>query len=210
MADNPALDPKTAKILPWVVAVAFFMQMLDGTILNTALPTMAKDLQYQSAPDAKRRHRLHADRGAHHSRLGLGWRTNSASNGFSFRHRPCLPQARLACGLSPTLEVIVACRIIQGIGGALMVPVGRLVVLRAYPRATTRHRIELHHHSGPDRASDRTDTGRFSGRIRVMALDFLHQHSRRHHRHSFHHEIHAVSGKGRGTLSFRQNRIHSL
>ena len=40
----------------------------------------------------------------------------------------------LACGLSPTLEVIVACRIIQGIGGALMVPVGRLVVLRAYPR----------------------------------------------------------------------------
>ena len=44
MADNPALDPKTAKILPWVVAVAFFMQMLDGTILNTALPTMAKDL----------------------------------------------------------------------------------------------------------------------------------------------------------------------
>ena len=44
MADRPILDARTARILPWVVAVAFFMQRLDGTILNTALPTMAKDL----------------------------------------------------------------------------------------------------------------------------------------------------------------------
>lgn len=44
MPDKPVLDPKTAKILPWVVAIAFFMQMLDSTILNTALPAMAHDL----------------------------------------------------------------------------------------------------------------------------------------------------------------------
>ena len=39
-----ALDARTARILPWLVAIAFFMQTLDGTILNTALPAMARDL----------------------------------------------------------------------------------------------------------------------------------------------------------------------
>ena len=38
------LDPRTARLLPWIVAIAFFMQTLDGTILNTALPAMAGDL----------------------------------------------------------------------------------------------------------------------------------------------------------------------
>ena len=45
MSDTPVLDSRTAKILPWVIAIAFFMQMLDGTALNTALPSMAVDLQ---------------------------------------------------------------------------------------------------------------------------------------------------------------------
>ena len=39
------LDSQTAKILPWIIAVAFFMQMLDGTALNTALPSMAVDME---------------------------------------------------------------------------------------------------------------------------------------------------------------------
>ena len=39
-----SLDARTARILPWLVAIAFFMQTLDGTILNTALPAMARDL----------------------------------------------------------------------------------------------------------------------------------------------------------------------
>ena len=38
------LDARTARLLPWIVAIAFFMQTLDGTILNTALPSMAADL----------------------------------------------------------------------------------------------------------------------------------------------------------------------
>ncbi|HKX44462.1 MAG TPA: MFS transporter, partial [Burkholderiaceae bacterium] len=40
----PSLDAATKRLLPWVVAIAFFMQTLDGTILNTTLPTMARDL----------------------------------------------------------------------------------------------------------------------------------------------------------------------
>lgn len=39
-----AMDPKARGVLPWLVAVAFFMQTLDSTILNTALPAMARGL----------------------------------------------------------------------------------------------------------------------------------------------------------------------
>ena len=109
------------------------MQMLDGTILNTALPTMAKDLhtnplQMQSVVIA------------YMLTVALiipasGWLADKFGIKRVFLFAIALFTAgSLACGLSPTLEVIVACRIIQGIGGALMVPVGRLVVLRAYPR----------------------------------------------------------------------------
>lgn len=133
MADNVTLDPKTAKILPWVVAVAFFMQMLDGTILNTALPTMAKDLhtnplQMQSVVIA------------YMLTVALiipasGWLADKFGIKRIFLFAIALfTLGSLACGLSPTLDIIVACRVLQGIGGALMVPVGRLVVLRAYPR----------------------------------------------------------------------------
>ena len=44
MPARPVLSPETLRWLPWVVAIAFFMQSLDGTILNTALPDMARDL----------------------------------------------------------------------------------------------------------------------------------------------------------------------
>src|SRR5690606_5842985 len=44
MQQSVSLDARTARLLPWLVAIAFFMQTLDGTILNTALPAMARDL----------------------------------------------------------------------------------------------------------------------------------------------------------------------
>ena len=45
MPERPVLTPEILRWLPWVVAIAFFMQSLDGTILNTALPAMASDLK---------------------------------------------------------------------------------------------------------------------------------------------------------------------
>ena len=56
--------------LPWLTAVGFFMQTLDGTILNTALPSMAEALG-RALADAVRGHRLHADGGAAHPGLRL-------------------------------------------------------------------------------------------------------------------------------------------
>ena len=43
-SENPSLKSNTKKILPFILATAIFMQMLDSTILNTSLPAIAKDL----------------------------------------------------------------------------------------------------------------------------------------------------------------------
>lgn len=128
------LDARTARLLPWIIAIAFFMQTLDGTILNTALPKMAVDL----AEDPLRMQSLVI---AYMLTVALlipasGWLTErfgarrvffSAISLFTF--------GSLLCAVSPSLSMLVVARIIQGMGGALMLPVGRLVVLLAYPRS---------------------------------------------------------------------------
>lgn len=121
------------RLLPWVVGIAFFMQMLDMSILNTALPTIAEDLK--ASPLA-----MHSVVVAYMLAVATfipasGWLADRfgarrifllAISVFTF--------GSLACALSPTLPALVAARILQGIGGALLVPVGRLCILRAYPR----------------------------------------------------------------------------
>ncbi len=127
------LSPRSARIVPWLVAVAFFMQMMDGTILNTALPGMAREL---GVPPL----RMHAVVIAYLLTTALlipasGW----LAGRFGARRIFCTAIAlftlgSLLCALSPNLEFLIASRMLQGVGGALMVPVGRLIVLKAYPR----------------------------------------------------------------------------
>ncbi|MGJ8515370.1 putative transport protein HsrA [Carnimonas sp. R-84865] len=131
---QPTLSPRLAKLLPWLIASAFFMQGLDGTIVNVALPQMAVDLHQHPL-------QMQAVVIAYLLTVAAlipvsGW----VSDRFGARHIFPLAIAlftlgSLLCALSPTLTLLVISRIVQGIGGALMVPVGRLVVLRAYPRA---------------------------------------------------------------------------
>ncbi|KPY19974.1 Major facilitator transporter [Pseudomonas coronafaciens pv. porri] len=130
----PIMDEKTLRWMPWVIAIAFFMQSLDGTILNTALPSMARSL----AEDPLRMQSvviaymltialLIPASGWIADRFGIKRIFFSAILLFSF--------GSLLCALSWSLDVLVAARVIQGLGGALMVPIGRLIVLRAYPRS---------------------------------------------------------------------------
>ena len=129
----PPLDPRTARVLPWLVATAFFMQMLDGTILNTALPAIANSLESNPL-------RMHFVVIAYTLTVALlipasGWIADRFGTRRVFFFAVLLfTLGSLLCALSPTLELLVASRIIQGVGGALMVPVGRLAVLRSYPR----------------------------------------------------------------------------
>jgi EmrB/QacA subfamily drug resistance transporter len=128
------LDARTARLLPWLVAVAFFMQALDGTILNTALPAMATDL----AEDPLRMQGVVI---AYMLTVALlipasGWIADRFGTRRIFVGAILLfSLGSLLCALSTSLTQLVGARIVQGLGGALMMPVGRLVVLRAYPRS---------------------------------------------------------------------------
>jgi EmrB/QacA subfamily drug resistance transporter len=121
-------------MLPWVVAIAFFMQTLDGTILNTTLPTMARDL-------GERPLRMQSVVIAYLLTVALfipasGWLADRFGTQRTFIVAVVLfSLGSLLCALSPTLPWLVAARVLQGIGGALLLPVGRLAILRAYPRA---------------------------------------------------------------------------
>ncbi|UYP30095.1 multidrug transporter subunit MdtD [Pseudomonas sp. Z8(2022)] len=133
MTTPSQLDARTARLLPWIIAIAFFMQTLDGTILNTALPTMARDLGEDPL-------RMQSVVIAYMLTVALlipasGWIADRFGTRRVFYSAIALfSLGSLLCALSWSLPMLVAARIVQGIGGALMMPVGRLVVLRAYPR----------------------------------------------------------------------------
>ncbi|GAB7126080.1 multidrug transporter subunit MdtD [Silvimonas sp. JCM 19000] len=128
------MDARTARLLPWIVAIAFFMQMLDGTILNTALPAMAATLNESPL-------RMQSVVIAYLLTVALlipasGWIADRFGTRRVFFGAILLfSLGSLCCAQAPTLTMLVLARIVQGLGGALMVPVGRLVILRAYPRA---------------------------------------------------------------------------
>src|SRR5471032_2457869 len=133
MPDRAPLDVTTARWLPWVVAIAFFMQSLDGTILNTALPAMALDL-------AENPLRMQGVIIAYMLTVALlipasGWIADRfGTKKIFFGAILLFSLGSLLCALSPNLTMLIGSRVIQGLGGALMLPVGRLVV-RAYPRS---------------------------------------------------------------------------
>src|SRR5690606_22112555 len=120
--------------LPWLVAIAFFMQTLDGTILNTALPAMARDL----AEDPLRMQGVVI---AYMLTVALlipasGWIADRfGTRRIFFSAILLFTLGSLLCALSTSFNQLVAARVIQALGGALMLPVGRLVVLRAFPRS---------------------------------------------------------------------------
>ncbi len=132
--ETPPLDPKTARILPWLVATAFFMQMLDGTILNTALPAIAASLGESPL-------RMHYTVIAYTLTVALlipasGWIADRfGTRRVFFTAVLVFSLGSFFCAIAPSLQTLVIARILQGFGGALMVLVGRLIILRAYPRA---------------------------------------------------------------------------
>lgn len=134
MTIQAVLDPRTARLLPWLVAVAFFMQTLDGTILNTALPAMAIDLGESPL-------RMHGVLIAYLITVATlipasGWLADRFGTRRTFYTAIMLfCSGSLLCTQVNTLDSLIIARVIQALGGALMMPVGRLVVLRAYPRS---------------------------------------------------------------------------
>ena len=129
----PQADERQLRRLLWLVAVGFFMQTLDATIVNTALPAMARSLSESPL-------RMQAVLVAYSLTMAIliplsGWLADRFGTRRMFLGAILVfVIGSLACGLAVTLNQLVAARVFQGAGGALLMPVGRLTVLRAFPR----------------------------------------------------------------------------
>ncbi|WP_342322871.1 multidrug transporter subunit MdtD [Kosakonia sp. BYX6] len=120
--------------LPWIAAMAFFMQALDATILNTALPAIAHSLD--RSPLAMQSAIISYTLTVAMLIPVSGWLADRFGTRRIFMLAVSLfTLGSLACALSNSLSMLVVFRIIQGIGGAMMMPVARLALLRAYPRS---------------------------------------------------------------------------
>lgn len=120
--------------LPWIAAMAFFMQALDATILNTALPAIATSLE--RSPLAMQSAIISYTLTVAMLIPVSGWLADRFGTRKIFILAVALfTLGSLACALSGSLSMLVTSRVIQGIGGAMMMPVARLALLRAYPRS---------------------------------------------------------------------------
>ncbi len=126
-------DERTFSAPALLVAGAFFMEFLDGTVIATALPDMARDFGVTAVE-------LNIGISAYLITLAVlipasGWIADRFGARAIFTLALAIfTLASVFCGLSTEVHIFVAMRILQGIGGALMVPVGRLAVLRTTPK----------------------------------------------------------------------------
>ncbi|MDC9594206.1 multidrug transporter subunit MdtD [Xenorhabdus sp. IM139775] len=120
--------------LPWIAAIAFFMQSLDATILNTALPAIAKSLNH--SPLAMQPAIVSYTLTVAMLIPVSGWLADRFGTRTVFIYAVSFfSLGSLACALSHNLSFLVVSRVLQGIGGAMMMPVARLALLRTYPRS---------------------------------------------------------------------------
>jgi EmrB/QacA subfamily drug resistance transporter len=116
-----------------LIAGAFFMENLDGTIIATALPQMARSFHVGAVS-------LNIGMTAYLLTLAVfipisGWVADRYGSRSVFATAIAVfTLASLLCGASHTLTEFTLMRILQGVGGAMMVPVGRLIVLRTTPK----------------------------------------------------------------------------
>jgi len=129
------MDNTTVKrYLPWVVATTLFMEQLDSTIVNTAVPAMAESLHVEPLS-------LKAVVASYILSLAVcipisGWMADRFGTRRVFGTAVTVfTVSSLLCGLSLNVTMLVAARILQGMGAAMMMPVGRLTIIRTFPKA---------------------------------------------------------------------------
>jgi EmrB/QacA subfamily drug resistance transporter len=133
-SESPYPSSRVRRYLPWLVAIALFMENLDATIVNTAVPTMSEQLGVQPLS-------LKSVLTSYTLSLAVfiplsGWMADRYGTRRVFAWAITLFMiGSLLCGLSTTIPVLVGSRIAQGMGGAMMTPVGRLTLVRAFPRS---------------------------------------------------------------------------
>jgi len=129
-----SLTETSKRLLPWLIAVAFFMESLDTTILNTAVPTIAAALHVAPL-------NMKSVLASYTLSLAVfipisGWMADRFGTRRVFASAiGIFALGSFLCGISSNIHVLVADRILQGVGGAMMVPVGRLTLVRTFARS---------------------------------------------------------------------------
>jgi len=122
------------RLLPWLVAIGFFMEALDTTILNTAVPVIAHSLKVPPLD-------MKAALASYTLSLAVfipisGWMANRFGTRRVFGSAiGVFTLGSFLCGLATDIHVLVACRVLQGCGGAMMLPVGRLTLVRTFAKS---------------------------------------------------------------------------
>ncbi|WP_211313961.1 MFS transporter [Brenneria roseae] len=126
-------QPASVRWQLWIVAFGFFMQTLDTTIVNTALPSMAASLNESPL-------HMHSVIVSYVLTVAVmlpasGWLADRIGvKNIFFSAILLFTLGSLLCARSATLNELLISRVIQGVGGAMMVPVGRLTVMKIVPR----------------------------------------------------------------------------
>ncbi len=122
------------RLLPWLVAFAFFMESLDTTILNTAVPAISAALHVTPLS-------MKAVLASYTLSLAVfipisGWVADRFGTRRVFAAAiGIFTLGSFLCGISSNIHLLVACRILQGIGGSMMVPVGRMTLVRTFAKS---------------------------------------------------------------------------
>jgi len=136
---TPATDDRF-RLVALIVAVTFFMENLDGTAIATALPQIARSFAVRPTD-------VSIGMTAYLVTLAVfipisGWIADRFGARTIFSTAIAIfTLASVGCGLANNLAEFIFARVVQGIGGAMMVPVGRLVVLRSTPKSSLVHAI---------------------------------------------------------------------
>jgi EmrB/QacA subfamily drug resistance transporter len=133
-SSGSAREPRLRILIPLVIGCAFFMEGLDSTMIAVAIPDMAKSLGENPL-------RLNLVITTYLLSLAVfiplsGWIADRLGARVVF----CAAIAIFAtgsalCGFSTSLPMLLLMRVVQGFGGAMMTPVGRLILLRSFPRS---------------------------------------------------------------------------
>jgi len=128
--DGGAKAGQPSKLVPLIIAASFFIEELDSTIITTSLPKMAESLG-RTSTDLGSAITIYMLSVAVFLPLS-GW----AADRFGARRIYCtaitiFAAGSLICGFAESFGFLMAGRLVQGAGGALMTPIGRLIVVRA-------------------------------------------------------------------------------
>ena len=134
MSDTSQIfDTTTKKVLPLILAISIFMQMLDSTILNTSLPAIARDLQ-ESPLEMQNAIISYVLTLALFMPVSGFLADNFGTRKIFIFSLVVFSLGSLFCALSQNLTHLVISRVIQGIGGSLMTPVGRLALIKTFDK----------------------------------------------------------------------------